>query len=1749
MRRSSSHPTNARGIPAPPPHHNRPLIYHHRSSSSNNNNNFPATRNAHRLSPNFIIDLHLDPTITPSNKRPDPNIVNSVISQCKPTPPPDRTIFPTTTTSRTKLTASLHFQEWSHTLNFMTALWELRLRGAHSFTPKLQSHILVASDTEELKRNLTKKFSDYIEGFIEGVASNVNDDENVVGRWQAKVSEKSDEIAQVTRLLKGRNKPRNFIELNERKKGLMAERDLIVKRLREFRASMNCILKYIEGGREKEGERGLEVFVFDGEIDWERIHRLVLREIRRLVDGLPIYAYRQQILEMIHSKQVMVLIGETGSGKSTQLVQFLTDSGIAVKESIVCTQPRKIAAISLADRVNEECRGCYENSSVMSYPTFSSTQQFGSNVIFMTDHCLLQHYMNDTTLSGISCIIVDEAHERSLNTDLLLALIRGLLCERRDLRLVIMSATADAKQLSDYFYGCEIFHVEGRNFPVEVRYTPSSEGTAFGNVSPYVHDILRTTTEIHKQESEGTILAFLTSQMEVEWACEKFDAPSAVALALHGKLPFEEQSRVFQDFDAKRKVIFATNLAETSLTIPGVKYVVDSGLAKESKFEAATGMNVLRVCRISQSSAQQRAGRAGRTVPGICYRLYTESDFESMSPNQEPEIRRVHLGVAVLRMLALGIKNVQEFDFVDAPSAKAIDMAIRNLVQLGAITLKGGICELTEEGRYMVKLGIEPRLGKIIISSLHYRLGKEGLVLAAVMANARSIFCRVGSEDDKQKADCLKVQFCHRNGDLFTVLSVYKEWEAVPQDRRNRWCWENSINAKSMRRCQDTVKELEFCLEKELTVIIPSYWNWNSNKSTEHDKNLKKIILSALAENVAMHSGHDRLGYKVALTEQHIQLHPSCSLLAFGEKPNWVVFSELLSISNDYLVCVTAFDVESLSMLCPPPLFDALKMESQKLQVKVLTSFGSSLLKRFCGKSNSNLHSLVTRIRIVCMDERIGVEVHVDKNEILLFATAENMQKVFSIVSEAVECERKWLHNECMEKFLYLGADSSPMALFGAGAEIKYLELEKRCLTVDIFFSNANTIDDKELLMFLEEYTSGTVCSIHKSIGSGQEGDEKEKWGQITFLSPDAARKAAQLNEVEFKRSKLKVVPSQTIIGGNHKMFPFPAVKAKLCWPRKVSKGLAIVKCYVHEVNFMICDFSNLIIGGRYVRCNAGRCADSVVVSGFGKELSEADILGALRSATNRRILDFFIVRGDAVENPPLDACEKALSREISPFMPKRNPQTSCWRVQVFPPELKDTFMKAFITFDGRLHLEAARALEHMEGKVLPGFLSWQKIKCERIFHSLISCSASIYVAIKKQLDSLLASFNRVKGAECSLDRNENGSYRVRISADATKTVAELRRPLEELMRGKIINHPSLTPTIIQHLFSSQGINLMKSIQRETGTYIHFDRRNFSLKIFGCSDKIAPAQQKFVQLLLADHESKQLEIHLRGRDLPPDLMKEVVKRFGPDLHGLKEKVPGAELTLSTRHHVISVRGDKELKQKVEEIIFEMAQMGYDSAEKFDGEDACPICLCEFEDAYQLESCGHLFCRMCLVGQLESASKNLDSFPICCTRGRCRAPILLTDLRSLLSSDKLEELFRASLGSFVASSRGTYRFCPSPDCPSVYRVADPHTVSDPFVCGACFAETCTRCHLDYHPYLSCEKYMEFKEDPDVSLQDWCKGKENVKSCPVCGYTIEKGEGCNHVECKCGGHVCWVCLEFYSNSEDCYNHLRSKHGGIA
>ncbi|KAI5403393.1 hypothetical protein KIW84_050823 [Lathyrus oleraceus] len=340
-----------------------------------------------------------------------------------------------------------------------------------------------------------------------------------------------------------------------------------------------------------------------------------------------------------------------------------------------------------------------------------------------------------------------------------------------------------------------------------------------------------------------------------------------------------------------------------------------------------------------------------------------------------------------------------------------------------------------------VVLVVSPQANKLWLLKSNNGWG-EGVVYDKIDLESEGYPTSVVSRGRDKISDCLKVQFFHSDGDLFTLLSVYKEWEALPQERRNKWCWENNINAKSMRRCQDTVFELESFLEREHGFVVPSYRRWDPHTPSVHDKNMKKVILASLSENVAMFSGCNQLCYEVVQTGQHVQLHPSSSLLVFAQKPSWVVFGDLLSVSNEYLVCVSAVEFQSLYDLQPPPSFDVSKMEERKLQTKTLTGFGTILLKRFCGKSNSNLLGHVSRIRKACLDERIFVEVKVDENLIQLYAASHDMNIATMLVSDVLEYGKKRLRTECMEKCLYHGSGfASPMALFGSGVEIKHLEL------------------------------------------------------------------------------------------------------------------------------------------------------------------------------------------------------------------------------------------------------------------------------------------------------------------------------------------------------------------------------------------------------------------------------------------------------------------------------------------------------------------------------------------------------------------------------------------------------------------------------------------------------------------------------------------------------------------------------------
>eukprot|EP00252_Welwitschia_mirabilis_P023384 TRINITY_DN6594_c0_g1_i1.p1 TRINITY_DN6594_c0_g1~~TRINITY_DN6594_c0_g1_i1.p1 ORF type:complete len:435 (+),score=59.75 TRINITY_DN6594_c0_g1_i1:153-1307(+) len=382
------------------------------------------------------------------------------------------------------------------------------------------------------------------------------------------------------------------------------------------------------------------------------------------------------------------------------------------------------------------------------------------------------------------------------------------------------------------------------------------------------------------------------------------------------------------------------------------------------------------------------------------------------------------------------------------------------------------------------------------------------------------------------------------------------------------------------------------------------------------------------------------------------------------------------------------------------------------------------------------------------------------------------------------------------------------------------------------------------------------------------------------------------------------------------------------------------------------------------------------------------------------------------------------------------------------------------------------------------------------------------------------------------------------------ESVAKCRLMLEQLTEGITVADDRLDPEVLQLLFDQQGTQLLRSLEIETGTCIVFEKRNLRIRVFGPAQKTDKAIKGVVEGLTLLSQNQYHDISLRGESLPYGLMKEIVNRFGVDLAGLQVLMPEGDFMLDTRRHILRARGSREIKTRTRNIVVEiqncMKGVNHPLAEKTERrEHNCPICFCEIDNCYKLEACGHSFCKTCLVEQCNSAMRHRDGFPLTCAYENCTSLILVSDLKSLLTDEQLDQLFAASLESFISSSNGTCRFCTTPDCRSVYEVS---TSGRLFVCGSCSAELCTTCHLEYHPYLSCEKYKEFKDDPDASLKEWCKGKEDVKRCPSCGLTIEKFDGCNHVVCRCSKHICWVCLESSDASDICYRHLHAAHGSI-
>ncbi|MCU7946296.1 MAG: ATP-dependent RNA helicase HrpA, partial [Candidatus Thiodiazotropha sp. (ex Cardiolucina cf. quadrata)] len=433
-------------------------------------------------------------------------------------------------------------------------------------------------------------------------------------------------------------------------------------------------------------------------------------------DELPICHRLDEIKQLIQAHQVIVLCGETGSGKSTQLPKICLSLGRGVSATIGHTQPRRVAARALATRVASEL-GSRTGQAVGYKVRFSDRVGSHTHIKLMTDGILLAEIQQDPYLNQYDTLIIDEAHERSLNIDFILGYLQQLIVKRPDLKLIVTSATIDPQRFSKHFNDAPIIEVSGRTYPVDVRYLPPEEGEESERDDPMQQAIVDAVDELTRID-RGDMLVFLSGEREIRETAEtlrKHKLPATEVVPLYARLSVAEQNKVFKAHTSRR-IVLATNVAETSLTVPGIRYVIDTGFARISRYSHRSKVQRLPVERISQASADQRKGRCGRISSGVCIRLYTEEDFEARQPFTEPEIQRTNLASVILQMKLLGLGEISNFPFLDPPDHRLIKDGYRVLEEIGAVA---GDQRVTRLGQQLARLPVDPRIGRMLLSAAH----------------------------------------------------------------------------------------------------------------------------------------------------------------------------------------------------------------------------------------------------------------------------------------------------------------------------------------------------------------------------------------------------------------------------------------------------------------------------------------------------------------------------------------------------------------------------------------------------------------------------------------------------------------------------------------------------------------------------------------------------------------------------------------------------------------------------------------------------------------------------------------------------------------------------------------------------------------------------------------------------------------------------------------------------------------------
>lgn len=642
---------------------------------------------------------------------------------------------------------------------------------------------------------------------------------------------------------------------------------------------------------------------------------------------LPIFIYREELVAAVRENQVVIVVGQTGSGKTTQLPQFLLDAGLAKGGRFGCTEPTRIATIAAATRIAEE-RNTILGQEIGYHVRFERKFSRNTKVKFATPGILLREAISDPDLSFYSGVIVDEAHDRDSFSDLLLGYLKRICQKRPEFRLVVTSATMDHREFQEYFDGAKVIHIPVREYPVDVKY----QSVGYGRM---IEEIVEWVKAVHTHNpSSGHILIFLPGEREIRKVVDQLIAmalPDIQILPLYGRLSSEQQRKVFLPC-SERKVIVATNVAESSITIDGVSWVVDSGLAKIPGFDVGFGIPSLELQKISRGSASQRAGRAGRTGPGTCVRLYTENDFLSRPDHEEPEITRSDLSGLVLAMKSLNLGL--EFDFLTKPPETLWKIAQEQLQWFGALDEQA---QITEYGQQLADLPVDARLGQFVLGARHFGCVTEAVTIAAMLSIGIFFVSDFYSEAEVEE---VKKRFVNKESDFLTLLNI---WDAYQEAQfSDEWCVENRLNPYWMQGVRTIRAQLLDCF-KQAGFPTPS---------SRNPELLGKAIHSAFRKNLLGQVDTGRRGtgrgsrhvYQSETGLLDVRIFFDSALTKQYPKPKYLVSFELKRVNRVYAHCNHQIPEEWVVDFGPA-------VSPQEVTATAEPQVEDSLLQGFLGKS------------------------------------------------------------------------------------------------------------------------------------------------------------------------------------------------------------------------------------------------------------------------------------------------------------------------------------------------------------------------------------------------------------------------------------------------------------------------------------------------------------------------------------------------------------------------------------------------------------------------------------------------------------------------------------------------------------------------------------------------------------------------------------------------------------------------------